>query len=114
MRLSFILSIDPRYVLIFTGGLGVRNLTQFNSVLLGKLLWRFSTEREALCRVVVEAKYGSMWRGWCFNEVVGSFGVEVWKNIRRGWGVSLDSSSLRWEMGLRSSSSMICGVDTKH
>jgi len=23
--------------------------------------------------------------GWCFKEVGGSFGVGVWKGIRRGW-----------------------------
>lgn len=50
-----------------------------------------------MCRVVVEAKYGSMWRGWCFNEVVRSFGVEVWKNIRREWGVF--SRFIKFEVG---------------
>ena len=28
------------------GGLGIRNLRRFNQVLLGKLLWRYGTERE--------------------------------------------------------------------
>ena len=30
------------------GGLGIRNLRRFNQVLLGKLLWRYGTERESL------------------------------------------------------------------
>jgi len=34
-------------------------------------------EREALWRVVVETKYGSLEGGWCSKEVVGPFGVCV-------------------------------------
>jgi len=33
---------------------------------------------------VVDFKYGSMRCGWCSKEVGGSFGVGVWKCIRRG------------------------------
>jgi hypothetical protein len=32
----------------------------------------------------VDIKYGSMMGGWCSKEVGGSFGVGVWKCIRRG------------------------------
>jgi hypothetical protein len=35
--------------------------------------------------------------GWCSNEVVGSFRVEVWKNIRRGWEVL--SRFIKYEVG---------------
>jgi hypothetical protein len=72
------------------GGLGVRNLCKFNQALLGKWLWRFATEKEAFWRLVVEAKYGSLNGGWCSKEVEGSFGVGVWKHIRRGWSVFLE------------------------
>jgi hypothetical protein len=34
---------------------------------------------------VIEIKYVSMSGGWCSTEVVGTFGVSVWKHIRRGW-----------------------------
>jgi hypothetical protein len=44
---------------ISKGGLGIRNLRIFNQALLGKWLWRFAHEREALWRSVVDAKYGS-------------------------------------------------------
>ena len=43
------------------GGLGLRKLVDFNRALLGKWLWRYGLKREAWLRVVVEAKYGSMW-----------------------------------------------------
>jgi hypothetical protein len=43
-----------------TGGLGIRNLIQFNQALLGKWLWRNTTNRELLWRLVVETKYDSM------------------------------------------------------
>jgi len=68
-----------------SGGLGVRNLIMFNKALMGKWLWRYTMERDALWRKVVDVKYGSMRGGWCSKEVGGSFGFGVWKSIRRGW-----------------------------
>uniref|UniRef100_A0A2N9HZL5 Reverse transcriptase domain-containing protein n=1 Tax=Fagus sylvatica TaxID=28930 RepID=A0A2N9HZL5_FAGSY len=50
------------------GGLAVRNLRSFNQALLGKWLWRYGLERDALWRRVVEAKNGSLWGGWCSKE----------------------------------------------
>jgi hypothetical protein len=70
---------------IKVGGLGFRNLIQFNRALLGKWMWRYDLEREALWRLVIEVKYGSLRGGWCSTEVVGTYGMSVWKHIRRGW-----------------------------
>jgi len=70
---------------LHSGGLGVHNLTQFNQALLGKWLWRYGREREALWRLVIDAKFGSLKGGWCSIEVSGSYGVGVWKYIRKGW-----------------------------
>uniref|UniRef100_A0A2N9FMM0 Reverse transcriptase domain-containing protein n=1 Tax=Fagus sylvatica TaxID=28930 RepID=A0A2N9FMM0_FAGSY len=67
------------------GGLAVRNLSSFNKALLGKWLWRYGLEREALWRLVVDAKYGSLWGGWCSKSGKGPYGVSVWKFIRKGW-----------------------------
>jgi hypothetical protein len=44
----------------------------------------------------VETKYDSLRGGWCSNKFVGSFGVGMWKNIRRGWEVL--SKFLKYEM----------------
>lgn len=50
----------------------------------------------------METKSDCIRGGWCCNEVVRPFGMGVWKNIRRGWGVFfLDLSYMRWETGLR-------------
>jgi hypothetical protein len=98
---------------IAEGGLGVRNLLVFNRALWGSGLWRYAHEREALWRVVVDSKYGSAWGGWCSNEVHGSYGVGLWKNIRRGWGEL--SSHTRFEMGMapKFDSGMMFGVGLK-
>jgi hypothetical protein len=58
------------------GGLGIRNVLKFSKALLGKWLWRYATEREALWYKVIkenEEQDG----GWCSKEVFGPFGVEV-------------------------------------
>jgi hypothetical protein len=44
--------------LIKSGVLGVRNF-QYNRALLGKWLWQYAMEREALWRVVIGTKYDS-------------------------------------------------------
>jgi hypothetical protein len=69
--------------LISEGGLGIRNLLRFNCAIFGKWLWCYELEREAGWRVVVDAKYGSSWEGWCSREPVGAYEVELWKNFLR-------------------------------
>uniref|UniRef100_A0A2N9EFL4 Reverse transcriptase domain-containing protein n=1 Tax=Fagus sylvatica TaxID=28930 RepID=A0A2N9EFL4_FAGSY len=46
------------------GGLAIKNLRRFNEALLGKWLWRFGVERDALWRKVIIAKYGALDGGW--------------------------------------------------
>jgi hypothetical protein len=67
------------------GGLGIRNLSIFNKALLGKWLWRYGADHEALWRRVVDSKYGSQWGGWCSHRVHVPYGVGLWKFIRAGW-----------------------------
>uniref|UniRef100_A0A2N9I5C4 Reverse transcriptase domain-containing protein n=1 Tax=Fagus sylvatica TaxID=28930 RepID=A0A2N9I5C4_FAGSY len=67
------------------GGLAIKNLRQFNEALLGKWLWRFGVERDALWRRVVMEKYGSMEGGWMTKAPMGPYGVGLWKFIQNGW-----------------------------
>jgi hypothetical protein len=79
------------------GGLNIRNLRRFNEALLGKWLWRFRVEREALWRQVVKVKYGSLEGGWCSKIPTGPYGVGLWKFIRSGW--EKFSRMLKFEVG---------------
>jgi hypothetical protein len=67
------------------GGLAIKNVRLFNEALLGKWLWRYGLEREALWRKVIREKYGSMEGGWMSKIPRGSHGVGLWKFIRAGW-----------------------------
>ena len=46
---------------ISSGGLGIRKIRLFNIAILGKWLWRFGIEKNALWRKVIELKYGCLW-----------------------------------------------------
>jgi hypothetical protein len=83
-----------------SGGLGVHNLIQFNRALLRKWLWRYGREREVLWRLVIDVKFESLWGGWCSKKVLGTFGVGVWKHIRRGWDKFCNF--VRFEVGVGS------------
>ena len=52
---------------------------------LGKWLWRFGIEKDALWRQVIEMKYGCVWGVWCTRSVNDPYGVGLWKNISQGW-----------------------------
>ena len=74
-----------------SGGLAIRSLRHSNEVLLGKWLWRFGFERDALWRRLIEVKNGCEiwgeggWGGWCSNSVSGSLRVSFLKYIRQGF-----------------------------
>ncbi len=57
----------------------------FNQALMGKWLWQFGNESDALWRQVIVSKYGYLPGGWCSKEVLGPHGVSLWKNIRKEW-----------------------------
>jgi hypothetical protein len=69
----------------------------FNCALLGNWLRRFGMEKDAWWRVAVDSKFGSLWGGWCSREFAGTFGVGLWKYIRKGWETF--SRFLRYEVG---------------
>jgi hypothetical protein len=58
-----------------SGGLWVRNMLQLNRALLGKWLWRFAMERDALWRKVVDINYGSMMGAFTYVEFLNLFSV---------------------------------------
>jgi hypothetical protein len=82
---------------IQNGGLAVRNLTMFNAALLGKWLWRYGCERDALWRRVIEMKYCSEVGGWCTAHSRAPYGVSLWKHISKGWDQF--SKYIRFEVG---------------
>ena len=68
-----------------SGGLGVKNLIYSNQALLGKWLWRFATENDAFWRKLVAMKYGTNPGDWVSRVGQGTYGVSVWKYVRKGW-----------------------------
>jgi hypothetical protein len=64
--------------------LGIKSLTTFN---LGKWLWWFAVEKEVFWFQIVDKKYGSLVGRWCTKGLTGTYGVSLWKHIRRGWVV---------------------------
>jgi hypothetical protein len=103
------------------GGLGIRNLLQFNRTLLGKWLWQYAMDRDVLWRLVVDAKYNSSRGGWCSKEVVG---LTLSIIVRMEWvlgsilgGAGMSSQLypiLMWVLGLKLVFGMICGVGTSY
>jgi hypothetical protein len=79
--------VDWEFVILF----------KFNQALLGKWMRRFSQECDALWRSVIDVKYGSVRGGWSSLPVMGSYGVSVWKFIRRWWDNV--AKYLRFEVG---------------
>ena len=61
------------------GGLGIRKLILMNKALLGKWNWKFASDKEALWKQVLVAKYGQEDYGLRTKKAVGAFRVGVWK-----------------------------------
>ena len=65
------------------GGLGLRSLFTFNRALLGKWNWCFAMEDKYTWRKVICLKYGVEDEGRFSNCPKGSYGVGLWKHIRK-------------------------------
>ena len=84
-------------------GLGLRHLEGFNQALLGKWLGRFPLERESLWRKVILGKFKEVEAGWTIREVRGSYGLSLWKDIRKGWEGFILGTSIHIGNGKRTS-----------
>nr|CAN83110.1 hypothetical protein VITISV_026572 [Vitis vinifera] len=68
--------------------------------LLGKWVWRFAIEKDNLWKKVLLVKYGQEGFGWRTNEVRGTYGVGVWKEIlKEACWVSSEEDSVFWKGG---------------
>ena len=65
------------------GGLGIRNLSNFNRALLRKWSWRFTMEDVFMWRSVINLKYGTEDGGWFPSLPKGCHGVGLWKEISK-------------------------------
>jgi hypothetical protein len=81
---------------IARGGLGFKNLILFNKALLSKWLWRFENK----WRQIV-SKYGIQRGGWCSKEARITYGLSLWRYIRKNWGVFSNFVSYKVGDGLR-------------
>ena len=68
---------DTVYLNKNKGGLGVCRLLNLNRALLGKWIWRFTTEKEAPWRHFITLKYGTEAGGWFTKGIKGSHGVSI-------------------------------------
>jgi hypothetical protein len=84
-------------------------LLVFNRTLLGKQLWRYGPEREALWRVVEDSKFGSSWSGWRSNGPLGHMGWGYGRilGVEGSFQVIPDLSKKASMLD----SDMICGVE---
>jgi hypothetical protein len=96
---------------ISEGGLGIWNLIIFNKALLGKWLWRYVHEREALWRSVVDAKYGSTWAGWCSLDPPDLTEWGFGRTLGRGGVCFAAILDLIWAMNPGSDYGMMCGAE---
>ena len=77
------------------GGLGVGNLVKRNMALLGKWLWRFSTEQNILWRSVIESIYGLNQNGWDSNMDRKCSLRAPWKSIVKGWQQFISNTEIK-------------------
>lgn len=65
------------------GVLGIKSLAIFNKALLLPMKLAFVNERDVFWNQVVRGKYEEEQGGWCTKIVSNSYGVGVWKAVRK-------------------------------
>ena len=66
-----------------SGGLGIRDLTLMNRVLLGKWSWKFAVEGDTVWRKLISLKYGMEEEDWFLKTPRGNYGTGLWKAITK-------------------------------
>ena len=64
-------------------GLGIKIFSKMNKALLCKWNWRFANDRNSLWRKVICNKFGETNGGWHTCDLRGSYGISLWKEIRK-------------------------------
>ena len=77
------------------GGLGFRDIENFNLALLGKQVWRFLHNTDSLCYKVFKAKYFP--NGTIMDDDVKTKGSYAWQSILKARGVIRMGST--WRIG---------------
>ena len=65
------------------GGLSIRSLAKLNKAFRDKWNWRHIVEDNSTWKNLINMKYGLEEGGWFSKEPKRSFGVGLWKDIRR-------------------------------
>jgi len=65
------------------GGLGIIDIRSFNLALLGKWIWRLSTNKGGLWKEILDSKYGG-WRSLREGDKF-SRGSLWWKDLKEVW-----------------------------
>ena len=66
-------------------GLGIKSLSKMNKALLCKWSWRFANDRNLLWKKVFCSKFCDTNGGWHTCDLRGSYGIGLWKEIRKEW-----------------------------
>ena len=61
----------------------MKSFSKMNKALLCKWSWRFANERNSLRRKVICSKFGETNGGWHTCDLRGSYGISLWKEIRK-------------------------------
>jgi hypothetical protein len=85
---------------VWVGGLGIRNIHKFNQALLGKWLWRYANEHEALRYKIIKAR---VLMAWVYGSILEEAGIVLPKGC-----------DLRWGQGRKFAYGMIFGVVINH
>ena len=79
-------NLDKKIHLDYYGTLytiGIRSLLNLNKSLTGKWNWRLVVEDNPPWKDSIKLKYGLEENGWFSVEPRGSYGVGLWKDIRK-------------------------------